>query len=252
MKVNSAKLVHQRRRRTLFICGVIVSMCMLSAIGLILCPTDSYNGNSESSNFANFSTQISESDSTVFVSQTFQRNMTIRTPTSGVASAISLVSVVNESITNASDEIVRNTLANVLTSLESFEQSHRPHGLSRYSRSPADSSIENEKGCVHQEYIVFTWVLCLVSLATALKLYYLVKAIMALGMVAFYSSFIFLRFPIEESFSLMNLKERGMPLGVQMIILLITFLIMVCYHARLVEVSRLPFIKKPLLHQLFS
>lgn len=245
LKINSAKLVHQRRRRTLFICGVIVSMCMLSAIGLILCPTNSYNGNVDSTYSANLSKTISERDSTVFVSQTFQRNITIRTPTSGVASAISLVSLVNESITNASDEIVRHTLANALTPLESFEQSHRPQALSRYSRSPMDSSIEDPKGCVHQEYIVFTWVLCLVSLATALKLYYLVKAIMALGMVAFYTTFIFIRFPLEESFSLMNLKDRGMPLGVQMIILLITFLIMVCYHARLVEVtSRLDFIWK--------
>ncbi|KAL7734736.1 hypothetical protein ACLKA6_011024 [Drosophila palustris] len=244
LKINSAKLVHQRRRRTLFICGVIVSMCVLSAIGLILCPTNSYNGNAESSS-TNISTTFSETDSTLFYSQTIQRNITIRTPAIGAASAISLVSLVNESISNASDEIVRHTLANALTPLESFEQSHRPHALTRYSRSPADSSNGNEKGCVHQEYIVFTWVLCLVSLATALKLYYLVKAIMALGMVAFYTTFIFIQFPFAESFSLMNLKDRGMPLGIQMIILLITFLIMVCYHARLVEVtSRLDFIWK--------
>ncbi|KAH8372208.1 hypothetical protein KR093_010596 [Drosophila rubida] len=235
LKINSAKLVHQRRRRTLFICCVIVSMCMLSAIGLMLCPTTSFNGTTD---FANFSAPSAKRDLTLSLSQSIQTNLTISTPTSGQSSAISLVSLLNESISNASGKLVLHTL-------ESFEQSHRSLALSQYSRGALNSYIEDEAGCVHQEYIVFTWVLCLVSLATALKLYYLVKAIMALGMVAFYTSLIFIRFSFEDSFSLVQLKDRGMPLGVQMIILLITFLIMVCYHARLVEVtSRLDFIWK--------
>ncbi|XP_062128237.1 adenylyl cyclase 78C isoform X1 [Drosophila sulfurigaster albostrigata] len=236
LKINSAKLVHQRRRRTLFICGVIVSMCMLSAIGLMLCPTTTYNGTTEV--YTNFSASTSKRDLTLSLSKTIQTNLTITTPASGQSSAVSLLSQYNESIHNASGEVV-------LRRLESFEESLRSLALSQYTGGALHSYIEDEKGCVHQEYIVFTWVLCLVSLATALKLYYLVKAIMALGMVAFYTSLIFIRFRFEESFSLVNLKDRGMPLGVQMIILLITFLIMVCYHARLVEVtSRLDFIWK--------
>lgn len=41
--------------------------------------------------------------------------------------------------------------------------------------------------CPHPEYIVFTWVLCLVALATALKLYYLIKLFLALVMVGVYA-----------------------------------------------------------------
>lgn len=128
---------------------------------------------------------------------------------------------------------------------ETFEQSSRLQALTQLSRSVSGmegsfyvDDDDEEAGCVHKEYIVFTWVLCLVSLATALKLYYLVKAVMALGMVAFYTALILIRFRNDKSiFSLDHLKEQGMPLGVQMLILLITFLVMVCYHARLVEVS---------------
>ncbi|EDV96903.1 GH16533, partial [Drosophila grimshawi] len=254
LKTNSAKLVHQRRRRTFFICGVIISMCMLSAIGLVLCPSSSYNGTNDlkftrSSQLSNVTVDLAAN---VSILQTFQHNLTIRTPASGGASAISLVDLVNESFINASDELVRNTIANALTfknltntPLESFEQSHRPFALTRNDRSTYVISIDDSSGCVHREYIVFTWVLCLVSLATALKLYYLIKATMAVGMVAFYTTLIFIRFSTNESFSLNNLRDNGMPLGVQMLILLITFLIMVCYHARLVEVtSRLDFIWK--------
>lgn len=220
-------------------------MCLLSAIGLVLCPSSSYNGTNDFqfASSSNVSVAALDMDATVSISQTIQHNFTIRTPASGGTSAISLVSLVNESLINASDELVRQTLANALTfsnastPLESFEQSHRPYALTRNSRSSFGSSLDDNLGCVHREYIVFTWVLCLVSLATALKLYYLIKAIMALAMVAFYTTLIFIRFSTEESFSLVNLRKNGMPLGVQMLILLITFLIMVCYHARLVEVS---------------
>lgn len=200
LKINSAKLVHQRRRRTLFICGVIISMCLLSAIGLLLCDDTAYNGTS------------------YVVPET---TTTTTTPTTRT-SAESTLSV---------------AYSNLSSTMTTFEQSTQYEALSRFIRSTNDSEAL-EGSCVHKEYVVFTWVLCLVSLATALKLYYLVKAIMALGMVAFYTSLILIRFRSDNLiFSLNNLKETGMPLGVQMLILLITFLVMVCYHARLVEVS---------------
>ncbi|XP_032587114.1 adenylyl cyclase 78C [Drosophila mojavensis] len=222
LKINSAKLVHQRRRRTLFICGVIVSMCLLSAIGLVLCPSSSYNGTTTDMKLSNDSW---DGEATLSITHTIQQNITIRTP------AIGGVSI--------------ESIANLSSPLESFELSHRPYTLARNSRNPISLPPDDTFRCVHREYIVFTWVLCLVSLATALKLYYLIKAIMALGMVAFYTTLIFIRFSTEESFSLAKLRQYGMPLGVQMLILLITFLIMVCYHARLVEVtSRLDFIWK--------
>lgn len=213
LKINSAKLVHQRRRRTLFICGVIVSMCMLSAIGLVLCPSSSYNGTTTDMKLSNVSW---DREATLSITHTIQQNITIRAPAIGGLSI--------------------ESIANLSSPLESFELSHRPYTLVRNGRNPISIPPDDTFRCVHREYIVFTWVLCLVSLATALKLYYLIKAIMALGMVAFYTTLIFIRFSTEESFSLAKLRQHGMPLGVQMLILLITFLIMVCYHARLVEV----------------
>ncbi|BFF99153.1 adenylyl cyclase 78C [Drosophila madeirensis] len=277
LKVNSAKLVHQRQRRTLFICGVIISMCLLSAIGLVLCPSSTYIGTADEHSrllrralySSNASVAEKEYKLNVYLSATIHHNITISTPSSSVgagagagAATASLVdALMNENITNApTEELMRSTLANALNltqPLESFEQSHRPYTLTNNGHSvslsnfsyvdlyglPRTTDIEGE--CAHPEYLVFTWVLCLVSLATALKLYYLVKALMALGMVAFYTTLIVLKFSTGDVFNLGDLSRLGMPLGVQMLILLISFLIMVCYHARLVEVtSRLDFIWK--------
>jgi membrane protein implicated in regulation of membrane protease activity len=44
--------------------------------------------------------------------------------------------------------------------------------------------------CLAPEYIVYTWVLCLVALATALKLYYLVKTTLATVMVSVFTTLI--------------------------------------------------------------
>lgn len=90
-------------------------------------------------------------------------------------------------------------------------------------------------------------VLCLIALATGLKLYYLVKTFMAFAMVICYAVLILAVFPTVFQNSSLDKKyqEDGMPLGAQMTILLVIFLTMVTYHARLVEVtSRLDFIWK--------
>nr|CAD7394065.1 unnamed protein product [Timema cristinae] len=96
--------------------------------------------------------------------------------------------------------------------------------------------------CTHPEYIVFTWVLCLVALATCLKLYYLVKTALAAVMVTTVSMLIIYVYPLV--FQMANL-ETVMPLAYQMLILLMVFFTMVAYHARLVEVTaRLDFLWK--------
>jgi hypothetical protein len=46
----------------------------------------------------------------------------------------------------------------------------------------------NSEQCPALEYIVYTWVLCLVALATALKLYYLVKTTLATVMVSVFTT----------------------------------------------------------------
>ena len=41
--------------------------------------------------------------------------------------------------------------------------------------------------CLRPEYIVFTWILCLIALTSALKLYYLVKTALATIIVLLYA-----------------------------------------------------------------
>lgn len=60
-------------------------------------------------------------------------------------------------------------------------------GISRYKRSMSKSDCD----CRQPEYIVFMWVLCLIALATALKLYYLIKTVLAVVMVVLYAVLIF-------------------------------------------------------------
>lgn len=54
---------------------------------------------------------------------------------------------------------------------------------------------EESDDCVHPEYLVFTWVLCLIALATTLKLYFLVKTFLASIMVAVYTVLTSLAYP---------------------------------------------------------
>lgn len=108
-------------------------------------------------------------------------------------------------------------------------------------------NVTNIDPCFQPKYMVFTWILCLIALATGLKLYYLVKTFMAIIMVICYSTLILGVFPdvfTQPTFTLEpNCLE--MPATAQIIILLMVFLTMVTYHARLVEVtSRLDFIWK--------
>lgn len=94
---------------------------------------------------------------------------------------------------------------------------------------------DHREPCSHPEYLVFTWVLCLIALATGLKLYYLVKTFMASIMVCCYAILISVVFPeVFENASTESEdnSKYGMPLTARMNILLIVFLTMVTYHAR--------------------
>lgn len=59
--------------------------------------------------------------------------------------------------------------------------------INDYNISYSSVLTEAYEECPHPEYIVFTWVLCLVALATALKLYYIIKLFLALVMVGVYA-----------------------------------------------------------------
>lgn len=113
---------------------------------------------------------------------------------------------------------------------------------------PNGNAYSRRESCSHPDYIVFTWVLCLIALATGLKLYYLVKTFMAIVMVCCYAILILVVFPdvfANASTESNDNSQYRIPLSARMNILLIVFLTMVTYHARLVEVtSRLDFIWK--------
>jgi adenylate cyclase 8 len=100
--------------------------------------------------------------------------------------------------------------------------------------------------CIQPEYVVFSWVLCLIALAAALKLYYLVKTFMALGLLTIFCILILVVYPDTFLYFDSNSFEHGIiSLPIQMAILLSVFVTMVIHHARLVEVTaRLDFIWK--------
>lgn len=260
--------MHQRQRRTLFICFVLVLMSGLSAVGLILCPSNTYyDGNPndddadatrayiqfEPRNITN-SNGEKEINVNVYLSATIHHNITINA--NGTASNLygygggdyirqSIIDALN--LTQAQINLLNNK------NLEPFEHSQRMQVLTPVASGTItenffpfnrtitwseDSEDGNNSDCAHPEYIVFTWVLCLVSLATALKLYFLIKTLMAMCMVGCYTTLICFLFN-DETEGLIKLEQTrlGMPLGVQMLILLAAFLALVCYHARLVEVN---------------
>ncbi|XP_070498736.1 adenylyl cyclase 78C-like isoform X3 [Chironomus tepperi] len=107
-------------------------------------------------------------------------------------------------------------------------------------------AIKNQPSCIHPEYVVFSWALCLIALATALKLYYLVKMQLAVGLVSIFCFLILAVYPdIFNKYDEDQDIQVGITLPTQMVILLLAFLTMVIHHARLVEVTaRLDFIWK--------
>ncbi|KAJ8733731.1 hypothetical protein PYW07_014282 [Mythimna separata] len=96
--------------------------------------------------------------------------------------------------------------------------------------------------CYRPEYVVFTWVLCLVALTSVLKLYYLIKTLLATVNVMMYCILLLVYYDYQNYNTNTN---TTLPAYVQMLILMAVFLVVVIYHGRLVEVtSRLDFIWK--------
>ncbi|XP_045457091.1 adenylyl cyclase 78C-like [Melitaea cinxia] len=97
--------------------------------------------------------------------------------------------------------------------------------------------------CYKPEYVVFTWIICLVALTSILKLYYLIKTLLALINVALYSVLLLIYYNVDYYSS--PAHDTELRFYVQMLILMTMFSIIVIYHARLVEVtSRLDFLWK--------
>lgn len=214
LQKSSAALIHHRDRRTLFICTVIFLMSAASSIGLIMCPME------------------------LNLSALADRN------TSGKTDQIYPKTSKIQQLPNDLNHIQADKLMNNTFDKRNF----RNFGDTYPSQNYTNGKNGGNDYCSHPEYLVFTWVLCLIALATGLKLYYLVKTFLAAIMVCCYAILISVVFPdVFENASTESAENSryGMPLTARMNILLVVFLTMVTYHARLVEVtSRLDFIWK--------
>lgn len=76
--------------------------------------------------------------------------------------------------------------------------------IRRYVRDTSENT--NDESCRHPDYIVFMWVLCLIALATALKLYYLIKTVLAVAMVLLFSMLILTTDVFDEEIEMINNK----------------------------------------------
>uniref|UniRef100_A0A182Y4R7 adenylate cyclase n=1 Tax=Anopheles stephensi TaxID=30069 RepID=A0A182Y4R7_ANOST len=225
LQKSSSTLVHDRSRRTIFVCLTIILMSIASSMGLMMCDLEEVESTPDRST-ASPSYAYWQAGGQLNVNST---TMTFLRHALGTAMEMNVL--------NRSETDPNSTDASAyLHSGELLEGDD--------AETPSPPVLH--PSCVHPEYVVFTWVLCLISLATALKLYYLVKTFMAIAMVACYSFLILLVFEkVFDSYDVQYIQASGMPLAAQMMILLGVFLTMVTYHARLVEVtSRLDFIWK--------
>lgn len=231
LRHSSGLLVHRRNRRTFFICSVIVLMSGASAVGLFLCKA---SGTAVSNEYDSFFVEGKSALVNISLNGTIHHNITINLTNASINYPIDTHISDNFTTVLENGNITSHMLGKLLN-LTAFEGSYRETELLR--RGELEDFALNNNGklysCQHPEYIVFTWILCLIALATVLKLYYLVKTTMAAVMVACYISLIIKVYPYNFEKDI----GSGMPLSFQMLILLVVFLIMVAYHARLVEVS---------------
>ncbi|XP_056644231.1 adenylyl cyclase 78C isoform X2 [Diorhabda sublineata] len=267
LRTISSTLVHKRKRRTAFICGVIILMAMTSSLNLINFGNIETDTNSNS-NFSSFS-----------LKRTINNNFSVNNPTI-VVNFLVQANVNNnftlnidktkcndtcvkefESNVNNKTSFLFNTLkrevGNIMFTNSNIDSVRRKRDLSAnykssdvnhtiYSSIIATEDLTFNPHCFHPEYVVFTWVLCLIALATALKLYYLIKILLLILMLVVYSTLILMPSSLfTDTHELSNFQVIHIPLSAQMMILLIVFFLMVAYHARLVEVtSRLDFLWK--------
>ncbi|KAI5635835.1 adenylate and guanylate cyclase catalytic domain-containing protein [Phthorimaea operculella] len=104
-----------------------------------------------------------------------------------------------------------------------------------------DLTADMTQECYRPEYVVFTWILCLVALTSIVKLYYLIKTCLAVVNVLIYACLLLVYYNVYYFDS----ANSELPFYVQMMIIMIMFLVMVIYQARLVEVTaRLDFLWK--------
>lgn len=91
---------------------------------------------------------------------------------------------------------IRNPSETVMSSTDSYPVTLKSNDESSSTQNTTDNNnygqLTAKPDCMHPEYVVYTWVLSMIALATALKLYYLIKLLLAVLMVAIYTTLIVL------------------------------------------------------------
>lgn len=219
----SSMLVHNKLHRTIFICSLISLMAITSVIGVVACPSQAFNTAENPINQKN----IQQNSNNAFITtdnhagldklifnfleaaiendgindDNKRHNRSITRDTSDLQMKMS--HVVDES----SDKHYRRHSKRGFYRFYRYEKyygskRHRRKFLSNLKEtfntrkvlSVDDKNLNNtetlkleEKTCLRPEYIVFTWLLCLIALASSLKLYYLVKTALASMIVVMYA-----------------------------------------------------------------
>lgn len=241
LKNSSKMLVHHRNLRTALVCSVIVLMSAMSTIGLFLCPINCPKDNT-----------TTPADPALAMGYMAPQSL-IEPPQelifmSSMIEAISfndLMSDIKPATINSSHDLLTND-----TSIAFLNNA--VNAYLNNSVTPCVSYIR--QNCIHPEYVVFTWVLCLIALATALKLYYLLKTLLAFVMSLCYCLMVlvifneYFQYPDEVELFVRSYDTdmtSSIPVAAQMLILIFIFFVMVANHAKLVELtSRLDFIWK--------
>uniref|UniRef100_A0A146MB14 adenylate cyclase n=6 Tax=Lygus hesperus TaxID=30085 RepID=A0A146MB14_LYGHE len=259
----STALVHNRSRRSVFILGFVAVMALASTVILILLPNqlrfdEGKNSTTNLSSLGCYGFECTPLRSVVVPN---------RTLSSGKPRASKTSSPVQHAKTTADSTTAENSVAQqrlynrLLYNYFSVDQ-NTFDTYARVKRNASDDlrnfDVQNETeldvipddrppyllACLHVEHLVFTWVLCLIALATTLKLYFLVKTALAAVMVGGYSYLIMGLYPMIFKQKELD-RDLKMPFYAQMLLMLSIFFVLVAYHARLVEItSRLDFLWK--------
>lgn len=223
----STALVDNRTSRTALICGVIITMAFASSLSLVL------NTDSTTSTTTNDTRIISPilASITLKANRNFTESKRMLDENLVVNMSLSATVYHNSSDDsgggsydfieyNCTGDCIKSVvnvvgLRNLITNssgnhtLPKRSTENSAHQLLRaYSNISSTGVITSTyDDCPHPEYIVFTWVLCMIALATALKLYYLIKLFLAIVMVAIYTDLILLPYNHVFSADYINAEE---------------------------------------------
>lgn len=200
----STKLVDNRTSRTVLICGVIILMAFASSLSLVI------NTDSTSSSAINETKIFSPLLASIALRANISFNGNKGVLGEDVIVDRSLAATVHHNDSendnfefiefNCTGDCVKDVIhrvglknlrptasKNLIHTKGTLESIGRQVSTTNPNISVTGVITSTYDDCPHPEYIVFTWVLCMIALATALKLYYLIKLFLAVVMVDVYA-----------------------------------------------------------------